>query len=75
MTKVNTRYYLAKGEKEPHPATGHKGHIEKVMFLVAVACLHYYLARDVALQQHEQYFDGKIGMCPTGKMAPARRAS
>ena len=75
MTKVNTRYYLAKGEKEPHRTTRHKGHIEKVMFLAAVACPHYYVARDVALQQQEQYFDGKIGMWPIGKMAPARRAS
>lgn len=57
MTKVNARYYLAKGEKVPHRTTRHKGHIQKVMFLAAVARPHYYYP---ANSNEEQFFDGKI---------------
>lgn len=81
MTNVNCKYYLAHDEEDPYRTTRHKGYIEKVMFLAAVGCPHYYYPENeherAGLRQNGQplFFDGKIGMWPIGRMVPAVRSS
>ena len=55
-------YYLLDDEDDPVRTVRHKGHIQKVMFLCAVARPH-------------GNFDGKIGIWPVGEQTPAARSS
>ncbi|XP_074266732.1 uncharacterized protein LOC141590013 [Silene latifolia] len=67
-TKVSTRFYLSKGETEPHRCVQSKSFIEKVMFMCAVARPKYGSNGDVI-------FDGKIGIWPFVSQVPAKRNS
>ena len=62
------RIYLSEGEIGPHRTVSHKSHIEKVMFLSAVACPRYD-------ENGVCIFDGKIGIWPFVKQAVAQRSS
>lgn len=68
MTEASCSYILVDDEEPPHRVTRHKDHIEKVMFLCAVArprwCAH-----------REATWDGKIGMWPVAERRPALRNS
>ena len=59
VTKINNRYILATDEEEPQRRSKNKGHISKVMFLVAQARPRH-LSDGV-------YWDGKIGCWPLGE--------
>ena len=68
VTSANQRVILAGNEPDLHYTTRHKSHIEKVMFLCAVARPRYdYHTRHV--------WDGKIGIWPVGRIVPAARNS
>ncbi|XP_074290477.1 uncharacterized protein LOC141617194 [Silene latifolia] len=67
-TKVSTRFYLSKGETEPHRCVQSKSFIEKVMFMCSVARPKYGSNGDVI-------FDGKIGIWPFVSQVPAKRNS
>ncbi|KAK9698356.1 hypothetical protein RND81_08G098600 [Saponaria officinalis] len=67
-TKASTRYYLGKGEVEPHRCVQSKNFIEKVMFMCAVS-------RPVYGPSEELIFDGKIGIWPFVLQVPAKRNS
>ncbi|XP_074299712.1 uncharacterized protein LOC141630865 [Silene latifolia] len=67
-TKPTTRFYLAKGETEPHRCVQSKSFIEKVMFMCAVARPQYGSNGEVV-------FDGKIGIWPFVCQVPAQRNS
>jgi hypothetical protein len=60
---------LTEGERGPIWRTKHKDHIEKVMFLSAVACPPRYDENRVWL------FDGKIDTCPFIQHTPELRNS
>ena len=60
--------YLVPGETPPTRTVGHKSHILKVMFLVAVARPRYN-------DDDECTFDGKIGAWPFVERVAARRSS
>ena len=66
MTSENECYILAEGEEPPHRHIQHKGFINKVMFLCAVARPRMVNGR---------MWDGKIGIFPIGRVEPAQRAS
>lgn len=68
ITKVKDRMYLAVGEPEPYRAVKHKSHIDKIMFIAAVARPRYN-ADGVCT------FDGKIGLWPFIKKEVAQRGS
>ena len=57
---------LVSDEEAPHRFVKHKSHVEKVMFLVAMA-----RPRMVG----NTYWDGKIGSWPVGKVVLAQRKS
>jgi len=65
MTK---RVFLADDEREPYRATKHKSHIEKVMFLCAVARPRFDTVE-------RRMWDGKIGIWPFARLSPALRSS
>jgi hypothetical protein len=67
MTYDGVRYYLSPMEEPPDRRTRHKGYIDKVMFLSAVA-------RPKKLPDGS-WFDGKIGFWPFGRYEAAKRAS
>jgi hypothetical protein len=68
VSRAKQRIYLTKDEIGPHRTVSHKSHIEKVMFLSAVARPRY--------DEHGVcVFDGKIGIWPFVKQAAAQRAS
>jgi hypothetical protein len=67
LTYDGVRYYLAPMETAPDRRTRHKGYIDKIMFLSAVA-------RPKKLP-NGTWFDGKIGIWPFGQYEAAKRAS
>lgn len=67
LTRDGKRYYLAPGEEPPKRRCKHKGYIDKIMFLSAVA-------RPRQINAHD-HFDGKIGIWPFGGHQPAQRTS
>jgi hypothetical protein len=67
LTYDGTTYYLAPWEEKPTRRTRHKGYIDKVMFLAAVA-------RPRQLP-NGTWFDGKLGIWPFGSFKPAKRDS
>jgi hypothetical protein len=67
LTYDGVRYYMTPAEKRPDRRVRHKGYIDKVMFLSAVA-------RPKKLPDGT-YFDGKIGIWPFGRYEAAKRAS
>ena len=68
MTRDHSHYILAAGESDPHRTTRHKGHIEKVMFLSAVARPRW--------DSHRKCnFNGKIGIWPIAEKFAAKRNS
>ena len=67
MTELNMRIYLAEGEEEPHRQVKHKGHVEKVMVLTAVA-------RPRELDNGTDW-DGKIGCFFFVEWRAAQRSS
>jgi hypothetical protein len=68
ITELTTTYYLASDETPPTRRVINKGHITKVMFLVAVARPRF--DDDGGL-----LFDGKIGCWPITEQTPALRNS
>ena len=68
LTKENETYYLCPGEAKPARRSANKHHISKVMFFCAQA-------RPRHDPNTNQYWDGKIGIWPIGKYAPAARKS
>jgi hypothetical protein len=68
MTEENCRFYLAQGEEDPPRTTRHKGHIDKIMFLCAVARPRY-------CQHTKAMWDGKIGIWPVAEKRAALRNS
>lgn len=66
MTEDNEVYLLAADEEPPQRSTKHKGYIQKVMFLSAVA-----RPRKI----NGQWWDGKIGIWPVGHFEPAQQSS
>lgn len=68
LTRVDNKVMVLPETDVPnHPTAKHKSHIEKVMFLVAVA-----RPRTFADGTH---FDGKIGLWPCSQVVLARRNS
>ncbi|XP_074289083.1 uncharacterized protein LOC141614225 [Silene latifolia] len=67
-TKPTTRFYLAKGETNPHRCVQSKSFIEKVMFMGAVG-------RPLYGSNGKLIFDGKIGIWPFVIEIPAQRNS
>ena len=65
---ASMHYYMVDDEEEAYRPVQHKSHIQKVMFLCAVARPRYDF-------QMRRVFDGKIGLWPFVKMAPAQRSS
>jgi hypothetical protein len=68
LTHDKQGYYLANDEEEPKRKCKNKLHITKVMILVAQARPRFNTTTN-------QWWDGKIGMWPIGKMVPAPRNS
>jgi hypothetical protein len=68
LTQKQLAIYLVQGEEEPERHVQNKSHIVKVMFLTAVA-------RPRFDETGNCTFDGKIGMWPFVRRAPAQRAS
>ena len=66
--KNGQRYYLCEGEDVPVEKVQHKSHIKKVMFLAVVGRPR----RDTV---NNRNFDGKIGIFPFTRRAPAQRNS
>jgi hypothetical protein len=66
LTKTTVKYYLAKGEPEPHRTCKSKRFITKVMFLAAVARPRWDSSRN-------QWFDGRLGIWPFVYQEPAKR--
>ena len=65
LTWEKERYLLLPDEKNPKWCIKHKSHITKVMFLCAIARLHY--------DPCAKYFwDGKLGIWPIGDWEPAK---
>ena len=56
ITLVDIKYYLCLDEDVPHRVVQQKSHIQKLMFLAAVA-------RPRFLVIPSEVFDGKIGIC------------
>ena len=65
---VTKRVFLADDEQEPYRTTKHKSHIDKVMFLCAVARPRFDHAAN-------RMWDGKIGIWPFARLSPALRSS
>ena len=68
ITKAQRQYYLTINEELPQQNVRNKRYITKVMFLCAVAHLHW--------DTHcNQYIDGKIGIWPFTTEEEAKRSS
>jgi hypothetical protein len=67
LTKETLRYYLAPGEAPPERRCKHKSHIDRIMFLSAIA-------RPRKLPDGS-WWDGKLGIWPFGRYIPAQRSS
>ena len=67
LSHEGNTYYLAPDEKPPDRRCKHKGYIDKVMFLSAVA--------RPRMLPDGSWWDGKIGIWPFGKHEPAKRDS
>lgn len=67
-TEIARRYFLTKGEKDPYRSTQHKSHIEKIMFLSAIARPRYDPGR-------KKNWDGKVLCEPIGDWVPAKKNS
>ena len=67
VTKINNRYILATDEEEPQRKSKNKGHISKVMFLVAQARPRHL--------SNGNYWDGKIGCWPLGEKVQQKRTT
>ena len=65
LTWEKERYLLLPDEKNPKWCIKHKSHITKVMFLCAIARLHY----DPCAKC---FWDGKLGIWPIGDWEPAK---
>ena len=65
---VTRRVLLADDETEPYRTVKHKSHIDKVMFLCAVA-------RPRFDHTENRIWDGKIGIWPFARLSPALRSS
>ena len=65
---VTKRVLLADDEEEPHRTTKHKSHVDKVMFLCAIA-------RPRFDHTANRVWDGKIGIWPFARLSPALRSS
>ena len=68
VTQEKQKIYLTEGEVGPTRTTQHKSHIEKVMFLSAVA-------RPRFDAESNCVFDGKIGIWPFVTRSPAQQSS
>ena len=68
ITLVDRRYYLCLDEQLPHRVVQHKSHIQKLMFLAAVARPRFSV-------NPSEVFDGKIGMWGFFEEVPAKRSS
>jgi hypothetical protein len=72
VSKNKNRVRVMPGDDDPEaPTTRHKSHIEKIMFLSAIACPRWVTREDGS----QYYFDGKIGIFAFVKYTPAQRAS
>lgn len=67
-TRKNQKLYLSNKEPNPQRQTKNKGHIEKIMFLAAMARPRYNSAGECT-------FDGKIGVWPYVEWVPAKKES
>ena len=67
ITQNSRKYYLLKGEEEPHQTMKSKRFLTKVMFLAAVACPRW----DAHQNQH---FNGKLGIWPFITTEAAKRS-
>ena len=68
LDELTMTYYLADGEQPKHRSVQHKSHIQKVMFLCAVARPKHDTHSNVQ-------FSGKIGIWPFVKVVAAQRSS
>mmetsp|Transcript_27346 Transcript_27346/g.38667 ORF Transcript_27346/g.38667 Transcript_27346/m.38667 type:complete len:118 (+) Transcript_27346:112-465(+) len=68
VDKVTPRFYMSEGEGKPHKTICHKSHLEKVMFLCAVAWPRYNLV-------NKMIWNGKIGIWLFATQVPARNNS
>ncbi|KAM0828901.1 hypothetical protein ACQ4PT_067230 [Festuca glaucescens] len=67
-TKKNQKVYLTPGEEPPHRETKNKGHIQKIIFLSA-------MARPTYDRDGNCTFDGKIGVWPYVEWVQAQKRS
>ena len=67
-TDVKRRYLLTKKEKDPYRSTHHKSHINKIMYIAAVARPRYCTADKTT-------WNGKLHMSPIGSFKAAERSS
>ena len=67
ITLVDRTYYLCNDEEAPRRFVKHKSHIQKIMFITAVARPRF--ASGICT------FDGKIGIWPFLEEVPAKKAS
>ena len=67
ITLVDRTYYLCNDEEAPVRTVQHKSHIQKIMFLTAVARPRF--------AGHTCSFDGKIGIWPFLEAVAAKKAS
>ena len=70
VDRITKRVYRSKGETQRRGKRKckHKSHIEKIMFMCAVACPRFVPATN-------QWWDGKIGIWPFARLVPAVRSS
>ena len=67
ISLVNRTFYLCNDEDIPVRAVKHKSHLQKIMFITAVARPRF--------QDSACTFDGKIGIWPFLEEVPAKKAS
>ena len=67
ITLVDRTFYLCNDEDIPVRAVKHKSHLQKIMFITAVARPRF--------QDSACAFDGKIGIWPFLEEVPAKKAS
>ena len=65
LTQEKERYLLVSDEKNPKHCVNHKSHITKVLFLCAVARLHFNLSAN-------SWWDRKLGTWPIGDWEPVK---
>ena len=68
LTKDGQRFIIVADKAEPYRYVQHKSFLTKIMFLFAVARPRYETNKNA-------WFDGKIGIFPTGKWEPAKWSS